>query len=165
MHAFYTIQYYTHFYIIHLLSLTMHGLGTGNTLLTAVAASRSKALIWSDSATSRAVLPSYWHQIRTRYYIWGAKTITNLAYPKNTTPIITNQCYHEIIFTITKILYYYIKQESLSFSIHINISAKKLNPPWYHHKTQPRLTTLMSTATQKQSHQNDRIDAIQLLGQ
>jgi hypothetical protein len=49
MHAFYTIQYYTHFYIIHLLSLTMHGLGTGNTLLTAaaaaVAASRSKALI------------------------------------------------------------------------------------------------------------------------
>ena len=68
MHAFYTIQYYTHFYIIHLLSLTMHGLVTGNTLLTAVAASRSKALIWSVSATSRAVLPSYWHQIRTRYY-------------------------------------------------------------------------------------------------
>jgi hypothetical protein len=49
MHAFYTLlSYYIHIYIIHLLSLTMHGLGTGNTLLTAAAAaaaSRSKALI------------------------------------------------------------------------------------------------------------------------
>jgi hypothetical protein len=39
----------------------MHGLDTGNTLLTAaaVAASRSKALIWSVSAISKAVLPYY----------------------------------------------------------------------------------------------------------
>jgi hypothetical protein len=81
MHAFYTLlSYYTHFNIMHLLSLTMHGLVTGNTLLTAVAASRSKALIWSVSATSRAVLPSYWHQKR--------KTITNLAYSINTTTTI-----------------------------------------------------------------------------
>jgi hypothetical protein len=95
MHAFYTLLfYYTHFYIIHLLSLTMHGLVTGNTLLTAaaaVAASRSKALIWSVCAISRAVLPAYWHQIRTRYYtnyhFWWTKTITNLAHPITTTTI------------------------------------------------------------------------------
>jgi hypothetical protein len=94
MHAFNTIQYYTHFYIIHLLSLTMHGLETGNTLLTAaaaVAASRSKALIWSVFATSRAVLPYYWYQIRTRYYtnyhFWWTKTITNLVYSITTTTI------------------------------------------------------------------------------